>query len=46
MKFSSRDKVVVNVPAPATNGNAIGTMDAAFASVVLLISIPKIISRL
>ncbi|MPN10875.1 hypothetical protein SDC9_158172 [bioreactor metagenome] len=36
---------MVKVPAPATSGNAIGTMDAAFASVCLWISIPKIISN-
>ena len=31
-----RDNAVVKVPAPATSGNAMGTIDAAFASVVLL----------
>ena len=39
-----RVKTVVNEPAPATSGNAIGTMEADSGFDVLLISMPKIIS--
>lgn len=38
------ESTVVNDPAPATNGNAIGTMDAELDSTPFWISIPKIIS--